>query len=232
MRRFDIPVVLQARMASTRLPGKAMAVIGGRTLLERCVKRLSASAPFVIVATTSRPEDDVIADEALRLGAMAFRGPEHDVLKRFVLAAESVNARCLVRATADNPAVDMDAPGRVLSALLASRADYVCETGLPYGAAVEAVSLEALRRVERIASRSEDREHVTTFIKRMRTLFEVRELPAPQGVRRADLRLTVDTPEDLNYMMAVFSEAGAATEAPLHAIIGAADHLSKRALVS
>ena len=147
-------IILQARMASTRLPGKALASIGARTLLGHCLARLriGGAAP-VLLATTTNQEDDVLVATAAEYGVAAFRGPADDVLSRFLLAARSVDARFVVRATGDNPAVDIGAPDRVLAALRSTKADHVIEDGLPYGAAVEGVTVDALVRASALAGR-------------------------------------------------------------------------------
>lgn len=218
-------IVLQARFASSRLPGKAMADLEGRTLVGRCLDRLCAAAVCpVVLATTTRREDDALQREAVARGVTVVRGPVDDVLARFVMAAEAMEARVVVRATADNPAVDIDAPGRLLHLLGAGAVDYASEAGLPYGAAVEAVTTEALLHAHRWSTDRADREHVTLFVKRERQRFRIIETPAPRAVRRPDLRLTVDTPDDLAFMRSVLARADrSGGEAPLARIIAAAD---------
>ena len=227
-------IVLQARMASRRLPGKAARCLAGRSILARCLGRLLAGgSASVVLATTTNAEDDVLEREAAAVGVRCVRGSEEDVLERFVLASEVTQARYVVRATADNPAVDIDAAGRVLRVLVESGADYVVEHGLPYGAAVEAVSVDALRRAHRCASLPEDREHVTTFVKRERALFTVVEPDAPAPLRRPDLRLTVDTVTDLHFMETVLSSLpSVSVESPLSEIIDAADRVLPRVRVA
>ena len=133
--------------------GQGVASIGARSLLAHCLARLQiGGAAPVLLATTTHAEDDVLAATAARYGVPVFRGPADDVLSRYLLAARSVGARFVIRATADNPAIDIDGPARVLAMLRSSTADHVIETGLPYGAAVEGVT----RRC--IASRLEARD--------------------------------------------------------------------------
>jgi spore coat polysaccharide biosynthesis protein SpsF (cytidylyltransferase family) len=129
---FNAAVILQARMASRRLPGKALALVGGRTILAQCLGRLQHGSPVpVVLATTDRPEDDQLEEEAARLGVRTFRGPSDDVLARFVRVARALKVDWVVRATADNPAVDMDAPGRVLRLIASTGVDHVSEADLP-----------------------------------------------------------------------------------------------------
>jgi len=184
-----------------RSPGKALASIGARTLIGHCLARLriGGAAP-VVLATTTNQEDDVLVATAARYGVTAFRGSADDVLSRYVLAAQSVGARFVVRATGDNPAVDIGAPNRVLAALRSTRADHVIEDGMPYGGAVEGVTVEALVRASKLATSAADREHVTPWIRRDRTRFTAVQIPAPAALRRPDVRVTVDTRHDLAFM--------------------------------
>lgn len=215
-------VVLQARIASRRLPGKVLAAIGSRTLLDHAVSRLAESGLPVIVATTSGREDDVVAVEARRLGAGVFRGDANDVLERFVETARAYQLSLIVRATADNPFVDADGPRRVADLLTRLKADYVLESGLPVGAAVEAVTAEALERAATLAADDYDREHVTTFIRRDPRFRPIRAM-APAVLRRPELRLTVDTPEDLEYVRRIWSRVERRHGLPsLEAVIAAA----------
>jgi spore coat polysaccharide biosynthesis protein SpsF len=162
----------------------------------------------VVLATTDRPEDQALADIATHLGASVFRGDADDVLGRFVAAADAFGFESIVRATGDNPGIDIQAPGRLLAALRTAEADYVHEQGLPYGAAVEAVTRAALVRATREATQPDDHEHVTSYVRRNSHLFCVVQLPAPAPLRRPDVRLTVDTAEDLAHVRAVFERTG------------------------
>jgi spore coat polysaccharide biosynthesis protein SpsF len=202
-------IVLQARMDSSRLPGKALMSIGDVPVLTHCLRRLvAAGVARVVLATTDRLEDDALADVATGLGVSVHRGEVDDVLTRMLTAAEVFDLDPVVRATGDNPAVDIQAPGRVLEALRAAGADYVVERDLPYGAAVEAVTREALRAAAREAHDREDREHVTTWIKRQTGRFRVLCPEAPAPLRRPDLRVTVDVPDDLAYVRMLFARSG------------------------
>lgn len=198
-------VILQARVSSSRLPAKALATVGGKTLLERCLQRLQlANAGEVVLATTERAEDDALAYLASAMGVRTFRGSTDDVLGRYLAAAQSADADVVIRATGDNPAVDIDAPTRVLRALATTAADYACEDGLPIGAGVEAITFEALCRAAAAATTAEDREHVTLYIKHRPGAFRVTRQPAPAALRRPDVSLTVDTADDLEYVRRLF----------------------------
>lgn len=220
-------IVLQARMGSRRLPGKTLEPIAGRTVLQHCIERLRATSNMpVILATTTRGEDDCLEQEGDRLDVAVLRGPDHDVLGRFVLVASKFSLTDVIRATADNPAVDIDSPQRVLEVRRTTGADHVVENGLPYGTAVEAISAEALRREATLTSDAEDREHVTIFMQRDPRFTCVRAT-APASVRRPELRLTVDTADDLQFIQEVFrrAEVQAPRPVPLTALIAAADRV-------
>jgi spore coat polysaccharide biosynthesis protein SpsF len=222
-------IVLQARMSSVRLPGKVLAPIGAMSMLGQCLVRLQASrvAP-VIVATTTRIEDDAVVEEAARYGVSAVRGPVGDVLARYLLVADRWNLEEMIRATADNPAVDIEAPGRVLAALRRRGADHVIDRGLPYGAAVEAIRVDALRDSAHLAREAADLEHVTQYLRRHHDSYRVVDIDAPAPLRRPDLRLSVDTAGDLAYMRQVFEYLPASpAPAPLAAIIAAADAVAR-----
>lgn len=224
-------IVLQARLGSTRLPGKSLAPIAGRSLLARTVERLQARSGLpVVLATTTLPADDLLCDEARALGIDVLRGPAEDVLARYAIAASALGVRVVIRATADNPAVDLDAPRRTLDMLMRADADYVVDRGLPVGATVEAISAAALVRAAGVATAAYDREHVTPFIKRDPRARAL-DLLAPLSLRRADLRLTVDTAADLTAMRQLYTELGPpAVPAPLEQFILAADRLHVRAV--
>jgi spore coat polysaccharide biosynthesis protein SpsF len=225
----DAAIVLQARMGSHRLPGKALALVAGRSVLEHCLERLRAASGIpVVLATTTRAEDDRVAAEGERLGVRVVRGPDEDVLARFVMVASQLSLTDLVRATADNPAVDMEAPRRVLDLRRSTRADHVTEQGLPYGTAVEAVSAAALVRAAELTADPLDREHVTTFIRRD-SRFVSLQPAAPALLRRPALRLTVDTARDLAFVRKVFdtAEQQRPRPVPLAALIVVAERLTE-----
>jgi spore coat polysaccharide biosynthesis protein SpsF len=225
-----VPIILQARTGSARLPGKALATIAGRSLLEHCLRRLQASGVGpVILATTVRPADDALERLAHGLGVEVVRGPEDDVLQRYALVADYLDARFLIRATGDNPAVDMDAPARVIDAIVATGADHVVERGLPVGAAVEAVRTAALYQAASQAKDAYDREHVTSYLYRTPGRFRAVSPLAPRGLRRPDLRLTVDTAGDLAFVRRVMESCThpGGAPVPLAALIAAADALER-----
>ncbi|MEZ5316960.1 MAG: NTP transferase domain-containing protein [Vicinamibacterales bacterium] len=225
----EAAVVLQARTGSTRLPGKVLALINGRTVLDHCLTRLAASRLPVIVATTTKREDDRVEREARRHGAEVFRGEEDDVLARFIGAARAFGARQIIRATADNPLIDAGGPRRILELLQRVGADHVVECGLPVGAAVEAVTLDALERAHVAATDPYDREHVTSYVRRAPGFLALRAV-APADVRRPGLRLTIDTSEDLDFVRGVMARFTHDPMPLLSDVIAVADGLLVRSV--
>lgn len=204
-------IVLQARMTSHRLPGKVLARLDGQPLLVHCIRRLrAAQIGRVVVALPEGAEHDAVAELAQELEATCFRGDELDVLDRVTRAARSVEAQLVVRATADNPAVDPNSVCRVVDALRGG-ADYALDEGLPIGTTVEGLRCDALETACREAVEPYDREHVTPFVRQRADRFSIRSLTAPEGLRRPDLRFTVDTPADLSAMNRLLTATSAST---------------------
>ncbi len=193
---------LQARMGSQRLPGKVLLRIGGKSILERAILRLQATETVnkVVVVTTRLPEDDQIEEEAKRVQAEVYRGPETDVLARYREASDLLCPEIIVRATADNPLIDVGSVDRIVRALSCSDLDFCMESGLPVGAATEAITRRALEKVDRLTRDPRDREHVTVFVKEHPERFRLAYLSPPDRLKKPHLRLTIDTPEDFIFM--------------------------------
>lgn len=189
-------------MGSLRLPGKVLMKIQGQSMLARSIDRLRAAQVVdrVVVLTTRLAEDEQVADEARRAGADVYRGPVLDVLTRFRGASEAFAPEVIVRATADNPLIDIGSVDRVVCALREAKLDWCIEGDLPVGAATEALTAVALEEVDRKAVTVRHREHVTLYIKEHPEEFRTAILHPPAALRRPDIRLTVDTPEDFIYV--------------------------------
>jgi spore coat polysaccharide biosynthesis protein SpsF (cytidylyltransferase family) len=192
-------VVIQARMGSTRLPGKVLADLGGRPLLGLQLARLGhLAAAEVVVATSDQDQDDPIAAFAEDHGVACVRGPESDVLARFALALDRHPADEVVRLTADCPLTDPELVRAALALRRSTDADYAGNTPIrtfPDGLDVEAMTASALRTADDEADEPDDREHVTRFILRRPDRFRLANFRAP--VTLADERWTVDTAADL-----------------------------------
>lgn len=206
-------VVIQARMGSTRLPGKTLEPLGDATVLDWVVERCNESerADLVVVATSTNAEDDAIAEHLDQRGdATVVRGSADDVLARYIAAAAAVDADQLVRVTADCPFVEPELIDVAVE--IASEVDYVA-TGLdgrfPRGLDLEVVRRAALETAHAEAEDPTEREHVTPFIVRRPERFRCAPLPAPPWARRPDVRLTLDEPADLVLLATVVAEMGA-----------------------
>jgi spore coat polysaccharide biosynthesis protein SpsF len=207
-------IITQARTTSTRLPGKVLERVGGRTLLEHHLTRLAASGLTVVVATTTNTTDDPVAELAGSLGAAVFRGSEHDVLSRFRGAAEQEQLDVVVRVTSDCPLVD----GAVVAAGVAEflrRGDpdgYVTNTQprtFPRGFDYEVFSRAALEEADREAHLPEHREHVTPYLAQ-NVSGRVRVQNLTFEPDRSGYRVTVDTADDLELVRRLVEDHGAA----------------------
>ncbi|MDR2529636.1 MAG: glycosyltransferase family protein [Synergistaceae bacterium] len=203
-----VAAVIQARMTSTRLPGKVMLTVLGKPLLGYELERVARSKRLskILVATTVNDDDDVVARYVESLGFGVWRGPEDDVLERYHAAALAVGADIVVRLTADCPLIDPALVDQVVAALLESEGlDYVSNTfrrrTYPRGLDTEAFTFAALDRAWREGRLPPEREHVTPYIYNHPEIFKL------GGVRnKVDLsrhRWTVDTPEDFALIKAI-----------------------------
>lgn len=203
-------IIVQARMTSTRLPGKVLMDLAGRPMLTQQLRRLKRclAADKIVIATTTNAADDPIVDLARQEGVGWFRGSEHDVLSRFVGAARHARADVVVRVTADCPLIDPEVTDRIITDLTdhADSCDYssnVLERTYPRGLDVEALFLDTLLRVERMARSPSAREHVTPLIySEQPDLFLRRSVTDSRN--GADLRWTVDTAADLQLIRALY----------------------------
>jgi spore coat polysaccharide biosynthesis protein SpsF len=201
--------ILQARTTSTRLAGKVLADIEGRPLIVRELDRLSRATAVddIVVATTTNESDDAVVDCAEQAGARWYRGPEHDVLARYVGAAREAAAEIVVRVTADCPLLDPGVVDRVVAALQpdVDYASNVLVRTFPVGLDVEVMFADVLYRVDRLGRSPEAREHVTWFVRSERPdLFVCRSVVDDED--NSDLRWTVDTDEDLAVVRQLYRE--------------------------
>lgn len=202
--------IVQARMGSTRLPGKVLADIAGVPMLRRLLDRLQAVPEIddLVVATTTNPEDDILAAWLADGRVDCYRGSEDDVLDRFVQAASGRQAELIVRVTADDPLKDPEITSRVIGFLKDDPSlDYASNTiepTWPEGLDIEVVRLSALMRAHREATLKSDREHVTTYIWNRPEIFRLRNLRWERNL--SHWRLTVDKPADLHLVRHIFSQ--------------------------
>jgi len=190
--------IVQARMGSTRLPGKVMKEVDGIPLISLLLGRLADAKRVdeIIVATTESPQDRPLQDLVGRLGFRAIAGSERDVLGRYAEAAEAADADVIVRITGDCPLIDPELVDDVLDAFVGAGLDYASNSyppTFPDGLDVEVFSRVALIEAAQRADAAYDREHVTPYIRRNARTSTVVTADADYS----DLRWTVDDPEDL-----------------------------------
>ncbi|MGQ0662585.1 MAG: cytidylyltransferase domain-containing protein [Pseudomonadota bacterium] len=200
-------VIVQARMASTRLPGKVLLELAGHTALAHVLQRCRAIAGVdaVVCATTEAPDSQAIVAEALQCGALVYRGSECDVLARYYEAARSIGADIVMRVTSDCPLIDPEICGRVLALVEREGTDYACNNMppmWPHGLDCEAFTFAALERAAAEAKAPEEREHVTPWMRRQPGLRRA-NLAGPGGAL-PDCRWTLDYPDDYAFFRAVF----------------------------
>lgn len=212
-------VIVQARMGSSRLPGKVLKRAGGWTMLEHLLRALRASEhhPEIVVATTTAPADAAVVAEAVRLGVHSFCGSEDDVLARYAGALAKHPAEVVVRVTADCPLLDTAELDRVVAEFYrlrstAAEVDYLTNQDgetrrIPRGADVEVISARTLERAQREARADYEREHVTPYIYLHPAKFRIARSHYP-GRDLSHLRITVDTPEDLELVRRVVDALG------------------------
>ncbi|PIR74165.1 MAG: hypothetical protein COU35_03855 [Candidatus Magasanikbacteria bacterium CG10_big_fil_rev_8_21_14_0_10_47_10] len=211
---MKVVAIIQARMGSSRLPGKMLLDIAGRPAIAHVVDAVkrSLTTQQVVLATTTDAKDDPLATWAEERGLTVYRGSEDDVLDRYYQAAKKVNADSVIRITGDCPFMDPAVIDRIVQEFQKGGYDYVANTQpatYPDGIDVEVFSFQALERAWNEAGLSSEREHVTPYIWKNPTLFAIGNI-----VHDADwsgYRWTLDTPEDLDFLRhvaAACKEAG------------------------
>ncbi|MHA1598170.1 MAG: aminotransferase class III-fold pyridoxal phosphate-dependent enzyme [Alphaproteobacteria bacterium] len=219
--------IIQARMNSSRLPGKVLEDLGGKPVLAWVVDAARAipGIDAVSVATTDSATDDAVAEYCAAENIICHRGPEDDVLARFVLAATAEDADVVMRLTADCPFLDPHVCGQVLALFGRTPADYVSNVdppSWPDGLDCEVFSMAALLVADGAATTAHQREHVTPFIRHDRVRFDVRNLACSlPGL--AGERWTVDTQNDLAFARTVAAELPGDTPPSFMDVLGVLD---------
>ncbi|MFE6614903.1 cytidylyltransferase domain-containing protein [Amycolatopsis sp. NPDC057786] len=206
-----VNAVIQARASSTRLPGKVLRPLAGRSVLGWVIRAAAASPGIddVVVATSTEADDDEVAEEAARHGALVARGPLDDVLARFAVAVESYPADAVVRLTADCPLLDPGLIGQLVAQWRAQPSlDYlstVLVRTLPRGFDAELVRTAVL--VEQIeTAQGADREHVTSGVYAAPGRYSCAGIVVSPPAD--DLRVTLDTVEDWAVIEGIVAELG------------------------
>ena len=207
--------VVQARMTSTRFPGKVLAPLLGEPMILRQLERVCRARHLegLIVATSNDPSDDPLVEVLQSAGYLVFRGPLDDVLSRFIGAIDDFESRndhtvdVLVRLTADCPLASPAVIDEVISAFQNSDSDYLSNTmspTYPDGLDVEVVKVSVLREVAAVATDPPEREHVTLGVYRRKSAYTIGN--HADSSNNSELRWTVDTPQDLAFVSHVYAE--------------------------
>lgn len=209
LKQARLGVILQARSGSVRLPGKVHMMIGNKTLLQTILSRLLrlSSHYRVVVATSDLAADYAICEEAERYGFDYFTGSEEDVLSRYYYCAKKFGFKQIVRLTADNPFVDIDALESLVNYHLSGGYDYSQnQSVMPLGIGSEVFEFRSLEKSFKEASLPHQREHVNEYILENPSLFRI-GLPSAGSnpLHEPTLRLTVDTEEDLAMARTIFN---------------------------
>lgn len=208
-----IGIILQARMGSTRLPGKVLKPLAGKPMIQWIIERLQTckKSDILILATSTSDEDQPLVDLAEKLGVSIFRGSESDVLDRYYKCALAYHLDDIIRATGDNPFVDPEECDRLVAFCFSRQLDYATvstdfDDGYPLGVGLEIFSFSALEKSWQEGHASHHREHVNEYILENPALFKQAKLPAPSEKYAPELSLTVDTFEQFKTAEALYTD--------------------------
>jgi len=219
-----VGIVVQARMGSSRLPGKALSPIEGKPLLRRLCDRvvLSRRANTLVVATSDQPADQLIEDACRSWGIPVFRGPEQDLTMRLLGAAQAYGLTVLVRVTGDNPLTDPEGIDELISAFWDHKPDLAHNShrnGYPYGTGAELVRVSVLERCDRELTSVHKRENVMSFVRQHVDRFSCLKVNAPVHLLRPQYFLTVDYPEDVLLLSQIYAHFNGRNDIRLAEII-------------
>lgn len=203
---MKVIIIIQARMGSSRLPGKILKPLGEADVLTYDIARCRAIEGIseVIVATSLLPQDDVIATWCEERQVAYFRGSEDDVLDRYVQCAKMYQPDYVMRVTSDCPFVDHEMASEIVKLMVQEKKDIILLDGeLPRGLAVELISYDALLRIHDIGKESRHREHVTYYAYEFNEQFESVIYKVPLNRQVPELRITLDTEEDYEMLATV-----------------------------
>jgi spore coat polysaccharide biosynthesis protein SpsF len=197
-------IVLQARMGSTRLPGKALLPLGGSSLVEQAMSRLARVEAELRVLATDEASARALSPAAERRGFELLVGPAEDVLSRYCLAIRRFRPDLVIRATGDNPLVSHELASLLVERRKGSPSDYAGYRDMPIGMGVELVASEALLRAEAEAREAPEREHVCPYLYAHPELFRVDRPEAPAEYLMPGASVTVDTAADYESVLRIY----------------------------
>ena len=221
-----VVATIEARMGSSRLPGKVLLPALGEPMLLHLVRRLRAVASLdeIVIATTTNAADQPVVNFADEHGVACFRGSEDDVLARVIGAGESAQADVLVEITGDCPVIDPDLVEQTVGMFLAHDVDYASNSiirSYPDGMDTQVMSMQALRNSAELTQDPLDREHVSRFIWQHPERYRIVNLVAPPSLHWPDLGLTLDEAGDYNLLRKLIE-----TLAPAKPLFGCADMIA------
>lgn len=193
--------IIQARMSSTRLPGKILKKINGNVILDYVIDRLRFCKRLdnIVLATTTSKKDDILEQYSVKKSIDYFRGSEEDVLSRYYYAVKKFKADIIVRITSDCPLIDPEIVDEVIKKHIEGSSDYtanIIKRTFPRGLDVEVFNFDVLEADFKNANKKHQREHVTPYIKEHPEKFKLKNIEAKGRIKRPDIRIAVDTVED------------------------------------
>lgn len=208
-----VVAIIQARMGSTRLPGKTLADVNGKPMLEHVVSRVQRCelVDEIVIATTTHPGDGPIIALCDCLHVRAIAGSEEDVLDRYATAARETSAEVIVRFTADCPLLDAALSDDVIREFLSRGVDFASnclERTFPRGVETEVISRDLLDTLDRTAKQPYEREHVTAHLYVNEHAYRMASITAADELQLPELRLCVDTAEDLALIREIYQRLG------------------------
>jgi spore coat polysaccharide biosynthesis protein SpsF len=204
--------IIQARMGSQRLPGKSMADLAGEPLLWQFLERVKRCKNIdqVVLATTSKTQDDVLVKIADRCNVQSFRGAENDLVDRYYQAAKLFNADIVVRICADNPVVEPTEVDRIIDYHKNNDSDFssnthnIMDNMYPDGLGAEVFDFATLEELTRLTDNPENREHPHSYFYEHPEKYKIGTVPCPKSFQRPDLKLDVNTAEELKFLQAIY----------------------------
>lgn len=223
--------IVQARMGSTRFPGKMLALLDGRPIIEWVLHRVSLAklVDTVVLATSDLAQDDPLSEWAARLGVSVFRGSDADVLGRFAGAATIAKADNIIRICADNPFIDALEIDRLIRYYYGHSCDYACNhqdllgSGYADGFGAEIFTNSLLQQLASRLTKLRYREHATIYLWEHPEKFALHAVPAPSELAFPNLRFDVDLPQDLITLQKL-ADAGVSIESTAVEIVSIALH--------
>lgn len=208
---MKIVAIVQARMSSRRLRGKVLKPLGKKTVLEHLIDRLSQAKLIdqIVIATSTNPQDDVLANFCNERDLSYFRGDENNVLARFYYCAVTFSADVIVRVTSDCPLVDPSIVDQTIKLLIDNKSDYSANNLIrtfPHGLDVEVISFRALSISFKEAMDEFELEHVTQFVRHRPKRFKLENLKSKENLKH--LRVTLDYPSDYELLKIIFESLG------------------------